>query len=194
MRAIACASARATRRVARGVRRGGGAAGGGAPAARQGLHRAARAAAGARARACWRSRRTSTAAWPSCKELARRGLVYLANSMNPLRIEGQKTVAHRDRAAVRLGGRPTGSSSRAATSATRAALYAGFKMMRELGLVARMPRLCVAQAANANPMYRAFVAGQGRGRADRRRADAGERHPDRQPGQRAARDGGAARR
>ena len=27
------------------------------------------------------------------KELARRGLVYLANSMNPLRIEGQKTVA-----------------------------------------------------------------------------------------------------
>ena len=27
------------------------------------------------------------------KELARRGLVYLANSMNPLRIEGQKTVS-----------------------------------------------------------------------------------------------------
>jgi threonine synthase len=31
-------------------------------------------------------------------------------------------------------------------------------MMKELGLIARMPRLCVAQAANANPMYRAFVA------------------------------------
>ncbi len=42
------------------------------------------------------------------KELARRGLVYLANSMNPLRIEGQKTVAIEIVAAVRLGGRPTG--------------------------------------------------------------------------------------
>ncbi len=41
-----------------------------------------------------------------------------------------------------------------------AALYAGFRMMQELGLIARMPRLCVAQAANANPLYRAFVAGK----------------------------------
>jgi threonine synthase len=32
--------------------------------------------------------------------------------------------------------------------------------MRELGLIARMPRLCVAQAERANPMYRAFVAGK----------------------------------
>ena len=37
------------------------------------------------------------------KELARRGLVYLANSMNPLRIEGQKTVSFEIVAAVRLG-------------------------------------------------------------------------------------------
>ena len=33
-------------------------------------------------------------------------------------------------------------------------------MMKELGLIARFPRLCVAQAANANPMYRAFSAGK----------------------------------
>jgi threonine synthase len=33
-------------------------------------------------------------------------------------------------------------------------------MMQELGLLGRMPRLCVAQAENANPMYRAFVAGK----------------------------------
>jgi threonine synthase len=39
-----------------------------------------------------------------------------------------------------------------------AALYAGFKMMLDLGLVARMPRLCIAQAERANPMYRAYVA------------------------------------
>jgi threonine synthase len=93
------------------------------------------------------------------KELARRGLVYLANSMNPLRIEGQKTVA------IELVQQfdwevpdwvilPSGNLGNAA------ALYAGFKMMKELGLIARYPRLCVAQAANANPMYRAFVAGK----------------------------------
>ncbi len=92
------------------------------------------------------------------KELARRGLVYLANSMNPLRIEGQKTVAIEivqqfDWEAPDWIILPSGNLGNAA------ALHAGFKMMLELGLIARMPRLCVAQAARANPMYRAFVAG-----------------------------------
>jgi threonine synthase len=92
------------------------------------------------------------------KELARRGLVYLANSMNPLRIEGQKTVALEivqqfDWESPDWIILPSGNLGNAA------ALYAGFKMMRELGLVARMPRLCVAQAERANPMYRAFKAG-----------------------------------
>lgn len=91
-------------------------------------------------------------------ELARRGLVYLANSMNPLRIEGQKTVAIE--IAQQLGWKapewvviPSGNLGNAA------ALFAGFSMARELGLIERLPRLCVAQAAKANPMYRAFIAG-----------------------------------
>jgi threonine synthase len=93
------------------------------------------------------------------KELARRGLVYLANSMNPLRIEGQKTVALEivqqfDWESPDWIILPSGNLGNAA------ALYAGFKMMRELGLIARLPRLCVAQAERANPMYRAFVAGK----------------------------------
>ncbi|MDP9152276.1 MAG: threonine synthase, partial [Myxococcota bacterium] len=90
------------------------------------------------------------------KELARRGLVYLANSMNPLRIEGQKTVS------IEIVQQfeweppdwiilPSGNLGNAA------ALYAGFKMMLELGIIKRIPRLCVAQAERANPMYRAFV-------------------------------------
>src|SRR5271165_3287658 len=92
------------------------------------------------------------------KELARRGLVYLANSMNPLRIEGQKTVALEivqqfDWESPDWIILPSGNLGNAA------ALHAGFKMMRELGLIARLPRLCVAQAERANPMYRAFVAG-----------------------------------
>ncbi len=93
------------------------------------------------------------------KELARRGLVYLANSMNPLRIEGQKTVSLEivqqfDWESPDWIILPSGNLGNAA------ALYAGFKMMRELGLVARIPRLCVAQAERANPMYRAFKAGR----------------------------------
>ena len=91
------------------------------------------------------------------RELAKRELVYLANSMNPLRIEGQKTVA------IEIAQQfdwevpdwvvlPSGNLGNAA------AMYAGFKMMMDLGLTARLPRLCVAQAENANPMYRAFVA------------------------------------
>jgi threonine synthase len=93
------------------------------------------------------------------KELSRRRLVYLANSMNPLRIEGQKTVSFEivqqfDWESPDWIILPSGNLGNAA------ALYAGFKMMRDLGLVARMPRLCVAQAERANPMYRAFKAGK----------------------------------
>jgi threonine synthase len=93
------------------------------------------------------------------KELARRGAVYLANSMNPLRIEGQKTVSFElvqqfDWESPDWVILPSGNLGNAA------ALYAGFKMMQELGVVAKIPRLCVAQAERANPMYRAFIAGK----------------------------------
>jgi threonine synthase len=93
------------------------------------------------------------------RELARRGLVYLANSMNPLRIEGQKTVSLEIVQQFEWESPdwvilPSGNLGNAA------ALYAGFKLMLELGLIARIPRLCVAQAEKANPMYLAFVAGK----------------------------------
>jgi threonine synthase len=92
-------------------------------------------------------------------ELARRGIVYLANSMNPLRIEGQKTVSLEivqqfDWESPDWVILPSGNLGNAA------ALHAGFKLMLELGLVAKVPRLCVAQAERANPMYRAFIAGK----------------------------------
>jgi threonine synthase len=93
------------------------------------------------------------------QELAARGAIYLANSMNPLRIEGQKTVAFE--IAQQLGwdvpdwvALPSGNLGNAA------ALHVGFAMMRALGVTARLPRLLVAQAAHANPLYRAYVAGK----------------------------------
>jgi threonine synthase len=93
------------------------------------------------------------------QRLAAEGLVYLANSMNPLRLEGQKTVA------VEIVQQfdwqvpdwiilPSGNLGNAS------ALHAGFKMMRELGVISSYPRLVVAQAENANPLYRAWSEGK----------------------------------
>ena len=39
------------------------------------------------------------------------------------------------------------------------ALGAGFLMMKELGVIQKLPRICVAQAEAANPLYRAYRGG-----------------------------------
>jgi threonine synthase len=88
-------------------------------------------------------------------ELALREGIYLANSMNSLRLEGQKTVAieivqQLDWEVpdwVVIPGGNLGNVS---------ALGAGFTMMKELGIIERPPRICVAQAAAANPLYRSY--------------------------------------
>lgn len=91
-------------------------------------------------------------------KLAEAGEVYLANSMNALRLEGQKTVAIE--IAQDLGWSvpdwvvlPSGNLGNAY------ALYAGFRMMKDLGLIDRYPRLCAAQAERANPLYLAYRDG-----------------------------------
>ncbi len=84
--------------------------------------------------------------------------IYLANSMNPLRIEGQKTVAIE--IAQQLGWTvpdwvviPSGNLGNAS------ALARGFLMLRDLGLVDRVPRIACAQSERANPLYRSFLRG-----------------------------------
>ncbi len=84
--------------------------------------------------------------------------VYLANSMNSLRIEGQKTLSIEiaqqfDWEVPDLIVIPGGNLGNVS------ALGAGFDMMLELGLVTKRPRIVVAQAAAANPLYRAFRNG-----------------------------------
>jgi threonine synthase len=81
--------------------------------------------------------------------------IYLANSMNSLRIEGQKTVGIEicrqfdwevpDWIIIPVGN--LGNIS---------ALHKGFKLMMDLGLINRMPRLVGAQAAQADPFFRSF--------------------------------------
>jgi threonine synthase len=81
--------------------------------------------------------------------------LYLANSMNSLRIEGQKTVAIEivqqfDWQAPDVIVIPGGNLGNVS------ALGAGFDLMLELGLIAKRPRIVVAQAAAANPLYTAY--------------------------------------
>ncbi len=82
--------------------------------------------------------------------------VYLANSMNSLRLEGQKTVGieicqqfeWKVPDWVIIPGGNLGNVS---------ALGAGFNLMRDLGLINKSPRICVAQAAHANPLYQSYL-------------------------------------
>jgi threonine synthase len=84
--------------------------------------------------------------------------IYLANSMNSLRIEGQKTVA------IEIVQQfdwevPDWVIIPAGNLGNVSALGRGFLMMRELGLVDRLPRIACAQAANANPLYLSYLTG-----------------------------------
>ena len=81
--------------------------------------------------------------------------IYLANSMNSLRLEGQKTVSieivqqfdWEVPDVIIIPGGNLGNVS---------ALGAGFDMMTQLGLITKRPRIIVAQAAAANPLYLAY--------------------------------------
>ena len=84
--------------------------------------------------------------------------IYLANSMNSLRLEGQKTVA------IEIAQQfdwnvPDWVIIPGGNLGNVAALGAGFDMLFELGLVNRRPRLMLAQAQQANPLYLAYKAG-----------------------------------
>ena len=89
------------------------------------------------------------------KRLATEEGIYLANSMNSLRLEGQKTVSveivqqfdWEVPDVVIVPGGNLGNVS---------ALGAGFDLMADLGLITRRPRIVVAQAEAANPLYRAY--------------------------------------
>lgn len=81
--------------------------------------------------------------------------IYLANSMNSLRIEGQKTISYElaqefnwekiDN--IIIPGGNLGNVS---------ALGKGFRELEEVGLIDYKPRIICAQASKANPLYEAY--------------------------------------
>ena len=90
------------------------------------------------------------------QEITKDETIYLANSMNSLRIEGQKTVGIEivqqfdwdvpD--VIIIPGGNLGNVS---------ALGSGLLLMRDLGLITKLPRIVVAQAERANPLYRSYL-------------------------------------
>jgi threonine synthase len=92
------------------------------------------------------------------QELAEKEGVYLANSMNSLRLEGQKTVAIE--LAQQLGWEaPDWVVIPGGNLGNVSALGAGFEMLLALGLIDRRPRICVAQAAHASPLANSYRSG-----------------------------------
>ena len=89
------------------------------------------------------------------KQVAEKDGVYLANSMNSLRIEGQKTVGLE--IAQQLDwSMPDWIVIPGGNLGNVSALAKGLDMLLELGLISKRPRICVGQAEAANPLYLAY--------------------------------------
>lgn len=97
-----------------------------------------------------------------CDELG----IYLLNSLNPFRLEGQKSIIFEAVQQLGLALSPSKgwevpdwivlpAGNLGNTGAFGKALYE----LKELGLIERMPRLAAVQAQGANPFYRSFLGG-----------------------------------
>ena len=92
------------------------------------------------------------------REITSKHNIYLANSMNSLRVEGQKTISFElcqqfDWGVPDLIVIPGGNLGNVS------ALGQGFLIMQAVGLIDRLPRIVCAQAENANPLYRSYLQG-----------------------------------
>jgi threonine synthase len=89
------------------------------------------------------------------REISDRLGIYVLNSVNPFRLEGQKTIMFETIQQLRwrvpdwivCPGGNLGNSS---------AFGKGLYELHRLGLIDRMPRIAIIQAEGANPLYRAF--------------------------------------
>jgi threonine synthase len=89
------------------------------------------------------------------KEVSHQLGIYLVNSVNPFRLEGQKTIMYRVLESLRwqvpdwivVPGGNLGNSS---------AFGKAFAELKEIGLIDRVPRLAVINAAGANTLYQLY--------------------------------------
>jgi threonine synthase len=93
-------------------------------------------------------------------ELVRRFPIYLLNSVNPYRLEGQKTPAFEMLEQLEWQV-PEHVIVPGGNLANGAALGKGFAEMKQLGMISRVPKISVVQAEGANPLYRAMQESNG---------------------------------
>ena len=92
------------------------------------------------------------------REVSERLGIYVLNSINPFRLEGQKSIMFEALQQLRwqtpdwivVPGGNLGNSS---------AFGKALMEMLQVGLIGRMPRLAIIQAEGANPLYRHFAGG-----------------------------------
>ncbi len=92
------------------------------------------------------------------RQVAERLGIYVLNSINPFRLEGQKTIMFEALQQMRwqtpdwivVPGGNLGNSS---------AFGKALLEMHQLGLIDRLPRLAIVQAEGANPLYRHYTSG-----------------------------------
>jgi threonine synthase len=92
------------------------------------------------------------------QKLAERKDLYLANSINSLRIEGQKTIS------IEIVQQfdwevPDWIIIPGGNLGNVTALGSGFLIMRDLGIIQKLPHIVCAQAAKANPLYESYLTG-----------------------------------
>jgi threonine synthase len=85
--------------------------------------------------------------------------IYLLNSINPYRLEGQKTIAYEIRDQLN-GGVPDRVILPVGNAGNISAIWKGFTELKELGLISKFPKMTGIQAEGAAPIARAIKNGK----------------------------------
>ncbi len=83
---------------------------------------------------------------------------YLLNSVNPFRLEGQKTIAYE--IVDELGFVPDKVVLPVGNAGNISAIWKGFKELKRFGLIDELPKMIGVQAEGANPIYKAVREGK----------------------------------
>jgi len=88
--------------------------------------------------------------------------IYLMNSVNPFRLEGQKTVGMEimEELELEMGEGPDWISIPVGNAGNISALWKGLNELKAMGKLKRLPRLLGVQAEGASPIFRAYREGR----------------------------------
>jgi len=92
------------------------------------------------------------------RRAAGRGGVYPLNSYNPVRLEGQKTIAYE--IVDQLGGPPDTVIVPVGNAGNISAIWKGFRELLDWGLIDEAPRMIGVQAEGAAPLVKAWRTGE----------------------------------